>query len=60
MMAETTRLPLFSAVRKGIYHEVNSATLPGRIQHLADGLHDALMGVGDDELRALDYAGTSR
>ncbi len=39
-------------MRQGIAHEVNPATLPGRIQHLADAGLDALTGIGDDELHA--------
>lgn len=39
-----------SGMGQGIPHEVNPATLPGRIQHLADRNLDALIGIGDDEL----------
>ena len=35
-----------------VSHEVNPATLPGRIEHLADGGLDAFMGIRDDELDA--------
>lgn len=46
-------------MRQSIPHEVDPATLPSRIQHLANGRLDALMGIGDDELHASQAPGVS-
>jgi hypothetical protein len=40
-------------MRQSVRHKVHPATLPGGVEHLADGGLDAFMGVGDDELYAL-------
>jgi hypothetical protein len=37
-------------VPQGVAEEVDGAALPGRTQHLGDGLLEALVGVGDDQL----------
>jgi hypothetical protein len=39
-------------VAEGIAQEMHRAALPWRTQHLGDGLLEALVGVGDDQLHA--------
>jgi hypothetical protein len=52
MKAETTRRSLLPASSERVAHEVDASTLPGGIEHLADGGLDTLVDVGDDQLEA--------